>query len=72
MEPNVEIPKAYVISKGRKREARGFSVEELKLAGLSVREARKLGLYVDERRKSVYEENVNALKEFLKKIKSSS
>jgi len=71
MELNMEVPKAYVVSKGRKREARGFSVEELKLAGLSVREARKLGLYVDERRKSVYEENVNILKEFLKKIKSS-
>jgi len=67
----MEVPKAHVVSKGRKREARGFSVEELKLAGLSVREARKLGLYVDERRKSVHEENVNILKEFLKKIKSS-
>jgi len=67
----MEVPKAYVVSKGRKREARGFSVEELKLAGLNVREARKLGLYVDERRKSVYEENVNILKEYLKKIKSS-
>ncbi|MEM5821111.1 MAG: ribosomal protein L13e [Candidatus Aenigmatarchaeota archaeon] len=68
---DVEIPKAYVISKGRKREARGFSKEELKAVNLSIAEARKLGLYVDERRKSAYEENVKALKDFLEKIKKS-
>ncbi len=61
--------KAYVIHKGKKREARGFSVEEIKLAELTVKEARKLGIYVDERRKSVYEENVETLKNAIKRIK---
>jgi large subunit ribosomal protein L13e len=56
-----------VISKGKKRKGRGFSLEELKLAGISLNEAKKLKIYIDKRRKSVYEENV----EFLKKLKKS-
>ena len=56
-----------VISKGKKRKGRGFSLEELKLVGISLNEAKKLKIYIDKRRKSVYEENV----EFLKKLKKS-
>jgi len=51
------------------REGRGFSIGELKQAGLTVSEARKLGLRVDKRRKSVHEENVKSLKEYLSKVK---
>jgi len=57
-----------VISKGKKRKGKGFSLEELKLAGISAKEAKKLKIYIDNRRKSVYEENV----EFLKKLKNQN
>jgi large subunit ribosomal protein L13e len=57
-----------VISKGKKRKGRGFSLEELKLAGISIKEAKKLKIYIDKRRKSVYEENVK----FLKKLKNQN
>jgi large subunit ribosomal protein L13e len=57
-----------VVSKGKKRKGRGFSLEELKLAGISAKEAKKLKIYIDKRRKSVYEDNV----EFLKKLKNQN
>lgn len=71
-----EPPKPLVkepmrIAKGgvvRWREARGFSIGEIKKVGLTVEEARLLGIYVDERRKSVHEINVKNLSEWLSKI----
>ncbi|MEM3713271.1 MAG: ribosomal protein L13e [Thermoproteota archaeon] len=48
------------------RQAKGFSMGELKEVGLSIDKAKKLGIPVDPRRKSKHEENVNRLKEFLK------
>lgn len=48
------------------RQARGFSLGELKEVGLSIDKARKLGIPVDPRRKSKHEENISRLKEFLK------
>jgi len=50
------------------RQGRGFSVGEIKAVGLSVDEARKLGIYVDERRRTVHEENIYALAEYLRKL----
>ena len=47
------------------RAGKGFSLSELKLAGLTPEKARKLGIPVDKRRKSVHEENVKRLREFL-------
>lgn len=53
------------------REGRGFSLGELKAAGLDVKKAIKLGVYVDKRRKTVHEWNVNALKEFVEKLRAA-
>ncbi|MEZ0345625.1 MAG: ribosomal protein L13e [Infirmifilum sp.] len=53
------------------RRGRGFSLGEIKAINLSVREARLLGIYVDTRRKSVHEENIKALKEYLKNLKAA-
>ncbi len=48
------------------RQARGFSLGELKEAGLTVDQARRLGLAVDLRRKSRHEENVKRLRDILR------
>lgn len=48
---------------------RGYSISEIKAAGLTVNEARLMGIYVDERRRSMYEENVKNLREWLKAVK---
>ena len=56
-----------VIHRGKKREGKGFSLLELKAVGLNKLKAKKLGIAVDERRKSVLENNINMLREFLKK-----
>lgn len=62
--PIVKIPRAgYGFRVGR-----GFSIGELREVGLSIGKARILGLYVDVRRKSIRKENVETLKEFLKKL----
>lgn len=60
---------ATVYSKGRKRVGKGFSKEELKAAGLSIKEALKLKIPIDVRRKTRYEENVEALRDYLSQIK---
>ncbi len=51
---------------GRPREGHGFSLEELRKAELDVKKALKLGIPVDRRRRSLHEENVEALKRHLK------
>lgn len=51
---------------GKQRYGRGFSREELKKAGTSLAEALKLAIPVDSRRKTFHEENVEAVKSFLK------
>ncbi|MEM2117876.1 MAG: ribosomal protein L13e [Candidatus Bathyarchaeia archaeon] len=57
---------------GKQRLGRGFSREELKKAGISVSDALKLGVPVDLRRRTVHEENVATVKEFLKRKKAES
>ncbi len=51
------------------RVGKGFSVGEIKAVGLDVPTARKLGLYVDTRRRSVHQDNIKALSEWLEKLK---
>ncbi len=50
------------------RVGRGFSKGELEAVGLDFKTAMKLGLRIDKRRRSVHEWNIQALKEYLKKI----
>lgn len=77
VEPPVAIAKTPVLrSQGglpprSAREARGFSVGEVKAVGLTVREARLLGIYVDERRKSTHEENIERLRQYLIELKKA-
>ncbi|OYT42477.1 MAG: 50S ribosomal protein L13e [Candidatus Aenigmarchaeota archaeon ex4484_224] len=59
IEPIVKSPKGHL------RKGKGFSLEEIKKAGISLQEAKKLGVPIDKRRKSIREENVKMLKEFL-------
>jgi large subunit ribosomal protein L13e len=64
----VETARPIVKSpKGKLREGRGFSRSEIKKAGLDLQDTRKMGIPFDRRRKTCREENVNILKELLKK-----
>jgi len=65
-------PVVYKPGTDKIRIGRGFSIGELKEAGLSISEAKKLGLYIDRRRKSIHKENIDILKDFLKKVKKGS
>jgi len=65
--------KAIVITRDsykklKKRIGRGFSVNELKEAGITIDKARKIGIYIDFRRRSKHIENVEKLKEVIRKM----
>jgi len=62
-EPAVRAPKD-----ARPRRGRGFSREEIQQAGLTIEDARKMGLMVDLRRKTVYPENIDGLKQYMKDL----
>jgi len=69
----MELVKPKVYKKGGKqRFGKGFSREELNKVGLSLKEALGFGVPVDSRRKTVHEENVEAVKAFLKSKKAAS
>jgi len=55
----------------RVREGKGFSGEELKAVELTPTKARRLGIPYDPRRKTSHEENVEALKEYLKEAETA-
>jgi ribosomal protein L13E len=57
---------------GKQRAGRGFSREELKKAGSSLKEALRLGVPVDDKRKTVHEENVDAVRALLQERKPAS
>ena len=65
----VRIISPMVDHKGRVREGKGFSKAELVAVELTLGRAKSLGLPVDNKRGSSHEENVEALKEFLKEAK---
>lgn len=60
-----------VESRGKIREGKGFSCEELKAAELTPGKARSLGIPYDPRRKTSREENVEALKEYLESAEAA-
>jgi hypothetical protein len=62
-EPRVKSPGKAVVRRGR-----GFSIDETKKAGLAIEEARRMGLIIDVRRKTTHEENVEALKQYIKDL----
>jgi len=54
---------AYVYTRdGKKKKAKGFSKGELEAINLSINQALKIGIPVDLRRDTVYEENIQTLK----------
>jgi ribosomal protein L13E len=57
---------------GKQRKGRGFSRDEIGKAGLDAAEAAKLGLPVDCRRKTAHDENVEAVKAYVKKAKAEA
>lgn len=66
---SITPPKAMVKSpKGELRPGRGFSIGEVKAVNLTVEEARLLGISVDTRRKTTWDWNVKALKEYLNTV----
>jgi len=57
---------------GKQRQGRGFSRGELKKAGTNMKDALRLKISVDSRRKTVLEENVEAVKTLLANRKAHS
>lgn len=55
---------------GKQRCGKGFSREELKKAGINLKEALKFGIPVDFRRRTIHNENVEAVKAFMEKEKA--
>jgi hypothetical protein len=49
------------------RMGRGFSIDEVNQVGLPLKAARTMGLIVDLRRKTSHEDNIEILKQFMKK-----
>lgn len=65
----MEPIKPIVLRKGgKKRVGRGFSINELKKVNFNWKKALKMGIPIDVRRKTVHEENVEALKSILKSV----
>jgi len=64
------VKPTITIQKGKKKQGKGFSINELKAAGISKQQARQAGLAVDIRRKSTHDENVDTIKTHVKKPKA--
>lgn len=69
--PLVKVPRLIKYGGIPPREwkiGRGYSIGEIKAVGLTVKQARLLGIYVDERRDTVWDINIQRLKEWLEKV----
>ena len=64
-------PKVFKTSR-KQRIGRGFSREELRKADSSPKEALRFGIRTDSKRKTIHEENVEALKAYLKDKKAAA
>ncbi len=63
--------KAIILkSDEKKRLGAGFSREELKKAGVNLQEARRIELPIDMRRRTVHDDNVEAVKTYAEAEKS--
>ncbi len=62
-EPVVKSPRT-----ANPRRGRGFSKDEVAEVELSIDEARQMGLIVDLRRKTKHQENIDALKQYIKDL----
>lgn len=67
----VRLISPIVESRGKIREGKGFSDEELKAVELTPGKARSLGIPYDPRRKTSRDENVEALKEYLESAEAA-
>lgn len=61
IEPIVESSRTF-----QPRTGRGFSIDEMNQVGVTINDARKMGLIVDLRRKTSHEDNIEALKLYMK------
>lgn len=66
IKPVVRVPGSL----NKVREGRGFSLGELKEANLTLHDAKRIGIRVDKRRRSVHEENVEALRKLVDALKA--
>lgn len=62
-------PEIHAPQTGEPRIGRGFSLKELKDAGIGLADARWMAIPIDPRRKTNHSENVQLLKEYVKRIK---
>ena len=62
-------PEIHAPQSGEPRKGRGFSLKELKDAGIGLADARWMAIPIDSRRKTNHSENVQLLKEYMKRIK---
>jgi ribosomal protein L13E len=64
------IKPTIISQKGKQKQGKGFSINELKGAGISKQQAQQAGLPVDVKRKSCHDENIATIKAHAKKPKS--
>jgi large subunit ribosomal protein L13e len=67
----VRMIQPVITSGDRTREGKGFSAGELKAAETTPGEAVRLGVPYDPRRRTSHEENVEALRDYLKEAKEA-